>query len=119
MNGLKALKALKNEGYELFVPKDKLWDLSNVVAEEVKVDSVRLSKKFENQVSIVLEDEDGHDQFIPVPMGEIDANDYDVDKDGNLTDYKGTFDLVKAVALRDDAEFNITQGDETFRAIPA
>lgn len=114
------LSTLVSEGFELFEAKSKLWDMSNVVATGVTPDKVRQSQiEGSDQCSIVLMDEEGRAQYISVAYDEIDLDDYEVDEDGYLTDIDIEFDIIKAVALRDDEEFDITEGDETFRAVPA
>ena len=121
-NGGKATKSLfdiiKEKGYEVSTAKTPLWEEGDTLAEGFSEFDLYISQQYENSSFVVVREGD-ESRAISFSKGEIDVEDYTTINDKGLVDKKDvefTITIKEVIALRDDEELGIKEGDTKLKA---
>ena len=116
---------LRDLGANISTQKSKLWDQGTKVGEPLLASDFAIFRLGEYEGSIYAVIRDGEESIlIPFMRGELDMEDLVVD-DFNNIDASASgldeqlFQIYEVVALRDDDDFNIAEGDTAFRLFVA
>ena len=93
-------------GISMSESKELLWDEPTIISEEVAVESIRVSEKYEDSVYAIVRDGD-KSRLVSFAKGEVDLNDFTKDEDNILTDAPETISLGIVTALRDDDDLQV------------
>ena len=120
--GSKATKSLfeiiKDKGYSVSTAKTPLWEEGDTLAEGISEFDMYISQQYENSSFVIVREGD-ESLAVSFSKGEIDVEDYTIINDKGLVDKKDvefTITIKEVIALRDDEELGIKEGDTKLKA---
>lgn len=120
--GSKATKSLfetiKDKGYSVSTAKTPLWEEGDTLAEGISEFDMYISQQYENSSFVIVREGD-ESLAVSFSKGEIDVEDYTTINDKGLVDKKDvefTITIKEVIALRDDEELGIKEGDTKLKA---
>ena len=120
--GSKATKSLfatiKEKGYSVSTAKTPLWEEGDTLAEGISEFDMYISQQYENSSFVIIREGD-ESLAVSFSKGEIDVEDYATINDKGLVDKKDvefTITIKEVIALRDDEELGIKEGDTKLKA---
>lgn len=120
--GSKATKSLfatiKEKGYSVSTAKTQLWEEGDTLAEGISEFDMYISQQYENSSFVIVREGD-ESLAVSFSKGEIDVEDYTTINDKGLVDKKDvefTITIKEVIALRDDEELGIKEGDTKLKA---
>lgn len=121
-SGSKATKSLfatiKEKGYSVSTTKTLLWEEGDTLAEGISEFDMYISQQYENSAFVIIREGD-ESLAVSFSKGEIDVEDYTTINDKGLVDKKDvefTITIKEVIALRDDEELGIKEGDTKLKA---
>ena len=117
------IEKIKELGFEVSTQKTKLWSEPEFIADGLTIDSfdsLRVSLEYEDSVYAILRS-GNESKIVPFMRDELDVNDLVFDEDTGIINPEEsgltemTFSLGFVTAMRDDEDFEISEGDRKLK----